>query len=81
MERALIFNHYSQILEINIILDNEKLSTHDSHTVSQQVTNKLQKNAQTSSKQIIIVTQKDQHIKLTRIYHFPSTKRKSITID
>lgn len=70
-----------QILEIKIILDNEKLSTHDSHTVSQQVTNKLQKNAQTGLKQIIIVTQKDQDIKLTPIYHFPSTKRKSVTID
>jgi len=62
-------------------LDNEKLSTHDSHTVSQEVTNKLQKNAQISLKQIIIVTQKDQDIKLTPIYHFLSTKGKSITVD
>ena len=42
---------------------------------------KLQKNVQTSSKQIIIITQKDQNIKLTPIYHFLSTKGKSITVD
>lgn len=62
-------------------MDNEKLSTHDSHIVRKQVTNKLQKNAQTSLKQIIIVTQKHQEIKLTPIYHFLSTKGKSITVD
>lgn len=58
-------------------MDNEKLSTHDSHTVSQQVTKKLQKNAQISFK-IIIVTQKDQDIKLTPIYLSLSVDKRKI---